>query len=69
MQLGCGCPLMRDPHVGQSGGMWRTISSCATGLIGFAFPRLLIAMGVPLEERGNYSAWRLRISTQTPGSS
>ena len=30
--------------------MWRTISSCATGLIGFAFPRLLIAMGVPLEE-------------------
>ena len=20
MQLGCGCPLMRDPHVGQSRG-------------------------------------------------
>ena len=45
MQLGCGCRLMRDPHVGVGG-----LANNFNATIGFAFPRLLIAMGVPLEE-------------------
>ena len=50
MQLGVRVPLDARPPRGAESGVCGEQFHAVPGLIGFAFPRLLIAMGVPLEE-------------------
>ena len=44
--------------------MWRVIAACATGLVGFAFPRLLVAAGVPLEKWIRIAGERLGVAAE-----